>query len=229
MDMANETQVPPVPPKKPADKSAVAPDGVAAPKADPQFEFSAKLAGASNAALAQHAAEQSSPKRGRGRPATHGRYAKKLPVGFVANGPVPIYMADETQAPVFEAGGEAAAPFADEEAIKAVVSGLIEGLNDLAANFQRTAVMRFLNDEKLADEAAKSARMSEKVQGMVQTGALLCIKKYSVDVTYAPEAALFGGLAIWLGGNFLTLQRVKSEAKKLGFAQVSTPNANEKK
>jgi hypothetical protein len=193
--------------------AALPSDGSGAKATGEQLSLDSKIDRASSAAIAQHLDEQ--PKRKPGQRGPDKR-TRKSPVRLaqVADGTIPISMADSPETAFDSTGNETGSAFADEEAVKAVVEGLLEQINDMAAAFQRMAAMRMFNDSQLAEEAAKAARMSPKVETMIRSGGLLCLKKYAVDTTYAPEAAFFGGMAIWVGGNALNFQRMQTEAKR---------------
>lgn len=196
--------------------AALPSDGSGANPTGEQLSLDAKIDRASASAVAQHIAEQPVKRRPgqRGPDKKPRKSPARVPVGAVGDGPGPLALENELETGIDPAGEPGSSAFADEEAVKAVVQGLIEQVNDMAAGFQRMAAMRLFNDVQLADEAAKAARMSPKVETMIESGGLLLLKKYAVDTTYAPEAAFFGGMAIWIGGNVLTFQRMQTEAKR---------------
>lgn len=178
-----------------------------------QPEFTTPVDGASNGTPSNTPAP-SVPRRPRGRPRKN-----PLPVGAMGNGPgaAPMGQSSPQLVPVdFETNSAptAAASF-DAEAAEALIDGIICGLNDFAAYFQRNAALTWLADSTIADAVAAGARMSEKVEKTIKAGAMACARKYAVDLEYAPELTLFGGLALWTGGNYLAYKRIIEQGKKM--------------
>jgi hypothetical protein len=103
----------------------------------------------------------------------------------------------------------------DEETCRQVVEIAVGLLNDGAAAVIRAIAKRETGDEKLAEEAAQSVRMSEKIEGTVKTGAIACARKYAVNMAYAPELMLGGGLIIWGGQITMTSRALKAKGAEL--------------
>lgn len=75
--------------------------------------------------------------------------------------------------------------------------------------------MKETGDKALAEDAAKSVQMSEKISGAVKLGAVQCAEKYAVRMDYAPETLLFGGLIIWGGQVTLSIRSLKATGAEL--------------
>jgi len=102
--------------------------------------------------------------------------------------PVPLELVPEGQ------------PAFDEKTAQQVVEIAVGLLNDAASAIVRAIAKKETGDEALADEAAESVRMDDKIATTVKAGGVACCKKYSVNLAYAPEFMLFGGLVVWAGG-----------------------------
>jgi hypothetical protein len=105
-------------------------------------------------------------------------------------------------------------PF-DEETARQVIEIGVGLLNDGAAALIRAIAKRETGDAKLAEEAAQSVRMAEKIEGTIKTGAMACAKKYALAMTYAPELMLGGGLVIWAGQVVLASRALKAQGAEL--------------
>lgn len=102
-------------------------------------------------------------------------------------------------------------PAFDEKSCRELVEIAVGLLNDGAAAIVRAASKKATGgDEALADEAAKSVRMTEKIQTAVTTGAVECAKKYAIRLDYAPEVMLGGGLILWAGHVGMVLREQKA-------------------
>lgn len=202
------------------------PSAVASPAADGSGagggvvppDLFARIERASAGAVEQHVADTA--KRGRGRPkGSTGKMPARLPNGkFVpragvapAPGAAPL---DEIPTPLVSPDVPAPAPF-DREAAGALVEIGVGLLNDMAGAIVRAVAMKETGDKALAEDAAKSVQMSEKISGAVKLGAVQCAEKYAVRMDYAPETLLFGGLIIWGGQVTLSIRSLKATGAEL--------------
>lgn len=106
-------------------------------------------------------------------------------------------------------------PSFDEATARQVVEIGLGLLNDGAAAIIRAIAKKETGDEKLAEEAAQSVRMTEKIEGTIKTGAIACAQKYAVNLAYAPELMLGGGLIIWGGQITMTGRALKAKGAEL--------------
>ena len=109
------------------------------------------------------------------------------------------------------------APF-DEGAAVALVEIALGLLNDGAAALVTAIAKKETGDASLAKEAGLSVRMSEKIEATVKRGAIECARKYSVNLEYAPEVMLAGGLLIWVGQVSLSVKALKEKGVELRAA-----------
>jgi len=171
--------------------------------ADPKL--AERIGRASAGAVDQHLAESPPGKRGQS--------FGKLPVGGMGDGADPASVEEGTPAPL--GGVLASQPAFDEETTRQVIEIALGLLNDGASAVIRAIAKRETGDDKLADEAANSVRMTEKIEGTVKTGALACARKYAVNMAYAPEIMLGGGLIIWGGQVTMTGRALKAKGEEL--------------
>lgn len=183
------------------------PDGNGTGTDQPADSLGARIQQASHAAVEQHTAQ--TVKRGRGRPRKY-----PLPVGQVDTGPRPASFPPDEAAPL-PVDFEEPQPSFDEQGAAALLDGALDALNDFMAAFQRNAAMRWMNDAGLAEQAANQAKMSPEVRNQVRVGAMACLKKYAVDLSYAPEATLALGLGLWGIGNYSAYKRLEIEGKRM--------------
>lgn len=160
----------------------------------------------------QHLAE--SAKRGRGQRGPDKAPRKpRVPLAGMVNGADPALLAEASPEPL--GGWVDPEPSFDEETARQVIEIGIGLLNDGAAALIRAIAKKETGDEKLADEAGQSVRMSEKIEGTVKTGAIACAKKYAVSMAYAPELMLGGGLVIWAGQVTMAGRALKAKGAEL--------------
>lgn len=159
----------------------------------------ARIERASQLAIEKHLDERPA-KRKPGRPPTK---AKKFPPAPPVEG-IEAALEVEPAAPP--------APVFDEETYSTLVQGVIEMLNDFAESFMRSAAGRYIEDKKIVEETAKKARMSDNTRGLVQAGAMGCVRKYAIGYQYASETALACGLAVWVLSQRMALSEIKRAA-----------------
>ena len=159
---------------------------------------------ASAGAVDQHLAESTS-KRGAKRPGV-----------FIAS------MGDGTgETPLGEAppealgGGVVGVPSFDEETARKVVEIAIDLLNDGAAAIVKAIAKKETGDLAHAEEAAQSVRMSERYRETIEFGAIACARKYAVNMAYAPEMMLGGGLVLWLGQIALVVKAERAKGAEI--------------
>ena len=201
---ANEPTIFPAPVS--ADSSIPTPiptpaNGAGAASAIPDASLLEKIERASIGAVEQHLA---TTKRGRGqrgpdkRPRTRRptNATNGFPLGEMGESSGDPLLAEGTPAPL-EAFVADVAPF--DEALAGEVIALGIGLmNDGAAAIVRAVAKNETGNKDFADEAAREVQMSEKIEGAFQRGGLLCAKKYSVNLAYAPEAIVLMALGCWV-------------------------------
>jgi hypothetical protein len=136
-----------------------------------------------------------------------------VPVEGLGNGSGDPHLAEGSPSPLFAHIPEPP-PF-DEATARTLVEIGIGLLNDGAAAIVGAVAKKETGDRALADEAGKAVRMSEKVEGAIREGAVLCAKKYAVRLDYAPEMMLGGGLVIWLGQVSMSIRALKSKGSEL--------------
>ena len=203
----NATGSNPKPAPVPASPSA-ATDGSGTPQTTLKLGLDARIDRAGVKAISEHTTEKGKRKIGRPR-------KTPLPVGPVDSGSLPPSIPAASQAETLAVEFESRPEAFDEATAEALVEGIIEALNDFAAAFQRNAAMRWTADAAVAEQAAQSARMSEKVRATVKAGGVACLRKYMVDLQYAPETTLAIGLGLWGVGNFIAYRKLEQTGKQL--------------
>lgn len=179
------------------------PDGAGTGGIAPDSKLFESVRHASRSAVDQHLAESPAPKRGQS--------FRPVPLESMGDGTDPASVAEGAAFPL--AGNQPVA--FDEETCRQVVDIACGLLNDGAAAVIRAIAKRETGDEKLAEEAAQSVRMAEKVESTIKIGAVACARKYSVKMAMAPEFMLGGGLLIWAGQVSLTGRALKAKGAEL--------------
>ena len=150
---------------------------------------------ASAIAVEQHLSDA----RGRGKRGPDKRPRRRaVPLAPMGNGAADPFVAENPAIPL-SPGWDDAPPTFDEEVAQSLIDVAVGLLNDGAAAVIRVAAKKETGDDALANEAAASVRMPEKIEAAVKKGAMECAKKYAVRLDYAPEVMLGGGLLIWAG------------------------------
>jgi hypothetical protein len=176
--------------------------------------FTARILRASAGAVDQHLSEA---------PRKRGQSIKPgVPLESVGAGTDEARLEEGTPAPL--GGVVAAVPAFDEETTRKVVQIGIDLLNDGAAAIVRAVAKKETGDVTHAEEAAQSVRMSEKYRDTIEFGAIACARKYAVNMAYAPEMMLGGGLVLWLGQISLVIR-----AEKLKGAEIRARAKEERK
>jgi hypothetical protein len=93
-------------------------------------------------------------------------------------------------------------------------------LEELTGWVKSAAVLKYTGDKRLAEEAKTSAAMGPAVREKLQKSGAMLVRKYALDVRYAPELAFGGGLLVYLGRNVADVRA----AKALAAAQSSVPD-----
>jgi hypothetical protein len=165
-------------------------------------------------ALEQTLAE--SAKRGRGRPITHGKYAKKIPVPKVAAGSAPVFVDDALPGGILPADIEAPGPPLDEATLQALAEGLTGLLEDLGSGWLRAQVLKATKDTALAAEAAKGGKISDTTKKLIVFGAVQTAKKYMDYLAYGPEVCLGCGIVLYVVGIAMQNRTLAATLEKQG-------------
>lgn len=88
-------------------------------------------------------------------------------------------------------------------------------LNDGAAAVVKAIAKHETGDALHAEEAGQSVRMSEKYREVIEFGANACAKKWALNMAYAPEMMLGGGLVLWLGHVVTVVRAEKATGAEL--------------
>lgn len=182
-------------------------DGAGTPTTDGSTALAQSIQRASAGAVDQHLSET------RKRPDKAARKLGGSAGAPLGNGSGEAPLAEGTPEPL--GGVVVAVPAFDEESAKALVEIAVGLLNDGASAIVRAIAKKETGDEKLAEEAAQSVRMADKVESTVKLGAVLCAKKYAVNMAYAPELMLCGGLVIWGGQVTVTAKALRAKGAEL--------------
>lgn len=179
---------------------------------DPAALLAEKIQRASLGAVDQHLSE-TKRKPGQRGPDKAPRRPRVVPLESVDAGPGETPLEEGAAVPL--GGWVDSQPAFDEETAKQIIEIALGLLNDGAGAVIRAIAKKETGDEKLADEAAASVRMSEKIEGTIKTGAVACARKYAVNMAYAPEIMLGGGLVIWAGQVTMTGRALKAKGAEL--------------
>lgn len=174
--------------------------------------FTERIVRASADAVGQHIAETTRRPGQRG-PDKSPRKARGFSVESLGNGAGEPSLAEASPEPL--GGVMVDAPAFDEATTKKVVEIGIDLLNDGAAAVVRAIAKKQTGDAAHAEEAAQSVRMSEKYRETIEFGAVACARKYAVNMAYAPEMMLGGGLVLWLGQIALVVRAEKAKGAEL--------------
>jgi hypothetical protein len=121
----------------------------------------------------------------------------------------------------FEVGLVAQPDMAQEESEKFFVEGCLDLLEEVTGWVKSAAVFRYTQDKRLAEEAKASAAMGEAVRDKLQKSGAMLVRKYALDVRYAPELAFGGGLLVYLGKNVADVRTAKTLAAAQAPASVA--------
>jgi hypothetical protein len=223
MDPTNTpTDVPPVQatPAPPA-----APDSGTTPGSNLSAEEAQRVQRAALGAVEQHVAE-SRRSRGQRGPDKKPRAPRRpaVPLDPVGNGAGQAPLAEDPPQPL-EVDWETEPAF-DEKLALEMVQIAVGLLNDGCSAIVRAVAKNETGDEVLAEEAAKSVRMTEKIESAVTKGAVLCAKKYSVRLDYAPEIMFGGGLVVHLGQAAMVVRQLKATGRELRAGRGAAPATN---
>jgi hypothetical protein len=131
----------------------------------------------------------------------------------VANGADAALLEEATPAPL--AGNVVVEPSFDEATARQLVQIATDVLNELASTIAEAVAKRETGDKQFAAEEAEGVRMSERAERLIKEGGFLCAKKYSVNMTYAPEFMLSAGVVIWGGTVLGSIKRSKTKGAEL--------------
>lgn len=187
-------------------------DGAGTATNDGDAAHAARVLRASASAVDQHLSE-SKKSRGQRGPDKRPRKARGVPLESLGNGTVETPLEESPPEPL--GGIVESQPAFDEETARTLVEISVGLLNDGASAIIRAIAKKETGDDKLAEEAAQSVRMSEKIETTVKAGGLACAKKYAVNMAYAPELMLGGGLVIWAGQVTMTGRALRAKGAEL--------------
>ena len=140
------------------------------------------------------------------------------PVATRASGP-PVAFPDADEG--FEVGLVAQPDMAQEESEKFFVEGCLDLLEEVTGWVKSAAVFRYTQDKRLAEEAKASAAMGAAVRDKLKKSGAMLVRKYALDVRYAPELAFGGGLLVYLGKNVADVRAAKTLAAAQALASVA--------
>lgn len=200
-----------LPEAHPQTPTASGTDGAGAAGNVPPTGKAESILRASAGAVRQHL-DETGPKRGKawGTQNFEPGSGADSPLGDSAD---PALLAEGAPAPLQSV--VEAPPAFDEEMAKKVVGIAIDLLNDGAAAVVRAVAKKETGDMTHANEAADSVRMSEKYRETIEFGAIACARKYAVNMAYAPEMMLGGGLVLWLGNVAMVIKAEKAKGAEL--------------
>jgi len=161
---------------------------------------------------------ESAPKRGRGRPITHGLYAKKgkVPLGKMGNGTNPLLL-DAGQPEGLQSAALAAVPEKPfNEAVNREYSKLLIKLLQCGNNaFKRRKIIKATDNAELADWVIERKTISDPARESLENGMVECARKYGWDLSQTPEGLIIGGFLLWQAEDAASTDRLIADYKKL--------------
>jgi hypothetical protein len=121
----------------------------------------------------------------------------------------------------FEVGVQPVPNVDQEKSERFFVEGCLDLLEELTGWVKSAAVFKYTSDKKLAEEAKASAAMGQGVRDKLQKSGAMLVRKYALDVRYAPELAFGGGLLVYLGRNVADVRAAKALAAAQAPAAVA--------
>lgn len=165
---------------------------------NPEMGTDTAIDGATSRALEQHG-NDNPPKRGRGRPPG----TKKKPTTFTLENDLAAEGYQVGQIPPAMGASEipvaAPAPLLDEKSIEILVEGFVAMMDELGANLAGIIARKKTGSIEFEKLAVEKCRMGKHTAEMIKLGAKGCAKKYALQCQYAPEVALLGGVALYVG------------------------------